>query len=121
MTIQELEKKINEIAANKQIHEQEVINNILAHLEVTYSPKIYSNEDNELIEEIKNKIGTVLYSCDRQKMGVNQMTKYNEVFGLDQVEMKLLDNAWTELEAQGYIYSLMYEIGLTEEGIRKFR
>lgn len=121
MTMQEIEKKIKEIASNRSIPEQEIINNVLAHLEVTYNPKDYSDEDKEIIEEIKDKIGSVLYSCDRQRMVVNQKTKFNEVFDLDQIEMKLFDATLADLESAGYVYSLKHEIGLTEEGIRKYR
>ena len=121
MNIQELKKKIKEIAAEKQIHEQEIINGIIANLETVYAPKKHTEQDKQIIKGITEKIITTFLSANKQKIGVNKMTKYDELFGLDRVEIELVNDAWTKLESQRDVYSLMYEIGLTDEGIRKYR
>lgn len=121
MNINELEKKIKQIASAKNIREQEIINGILSNLEQVYSPKDHSEKDRQIIDGIKRKIVTTLFNCDNQKKNVNQATKYDELFDLDRVEMGLVNDAWNELEADRDVFSLAYEIGLTDEGIRKYR
>lgn len=121
MNINELEKKIKQIASEKNIKEQEIINGILANLEEVYSLKDHSENDRQIIDGIKQKIVTTLLNCENQKKIVNQATKYNELFDLDRVEMDLLNDAWNELEADRDVFSLAFEIGLTDEGIRKYR
>ncbi|MBB3186102.1 hypothetical protein [Microbacter margulisiae] len=121
MDINELEKKIKQIATEKNIREQEVINGILANLELVYSPKDHSEQDREIIDGIKQKILSTLLNCDNQKKIINQATKYDELFDLDRVEMSLMQDAWNELEADRDVFSLAFEIGLTDEGIRKYR
>ncbi|SHN21088.1 hypothetical protein [Flavobacterium xinjiangense] len=121
MTIQDLQKKIDEIATYENIDQQEIINGIMANLEIKYKKANYSEEDKKLIEELKTKILTKLYSLPEHKKLINHMTKFDELFGLDKLEFKLLNNAFNELEAEGDVYSLEYEIGLKEQGIRKTR
>lgn len=121
MNINELEKKIKQIASEKNIKEQEVINGILANLEEVYSPKDHSENDRQIIDGIKQKIVNTLLNFDNQKKIVNQATKYGELFDLDRVEMNLVNDAWNELEADRDVFSLAFEIGLTDEGIRKYR
>lgn len=121
MSIQELQKKITEISTEKGIHEQEIINSLLATLEVKYANKSYDTEDAQIIIEIKKKIMNELYSLPKHRVTVNRGTKYEELFDLDNIELNLLHDAYTQLESDGDVYSLKYEIGLTEQGIRKQR
>ena len=55
MTLQDLQKKIEEIASAENINQQEIMNGIIASLEVKYQSKDYSSEDKQIIEEIKEK------------------------------------------------------------------
>ncbi len=121
MDIKQLEDRIKQIASEKNIKEQEIINGILANLELTYSPKEHSESDRQLIDGIKQKIISTLLICDNQKKIVNQATKFEELFDLDRIEKGLLNDAWNELEANRDVFSLAFEIGLTDEGIRKHR
>lgn len=121
MTIQELQKRITEISSEKGIHEQEIINGLLAHLDTMYANKSHTLEDARIILEVKAKIMTTLFTLPNHKTVVNRATKYVQLFNLDNVEFNLLNDAFTELEAEGDVYSLKYEIGLTEQGVRKQR
>lgn len=121
MTIQELQKRISEISIEKGIHEQEIINGLLAHLDTKYAKKTHTLEDAKIVREVKVKIMETLFSKPNHKQIVNRATKYEQLFDLDSVEFSLLNDAFTELESEGDVYSLMYEIGLTEQGVRKQR
>lgn len=121
MTIQELQKRITEISTEKGIHEQEIINGLLAHLDTKYAKKSHTLEDAKIVREVKAKIMTTLFALPKHKTVVNQATKYEQLFDLDNIELNLLNDAFTELEAEGDVYSLKYEIGLTEQGVRKQR
>jgi hypothetical protein len=121
MTIQELQKRISEISTEKRIHEQEIINGLLAHLDTKYAKKSHTFEDAKIVLEVKAKIMATLFALPNHKTVVNRATKYEHLFDLDRVELNLLNDAFTELESDEYVYSLKYEIGLTEQGIRKQR
>ena len=121
MTIQELQKRITDISTEKGIREQEIINGLLAHLDTKYAKKSYSLEDTKIVDEIKVKIMSKLFALPDHKTVVNRGTKYEQLFDLDSVERNLLDDAFTELESDGDVYSLKHEIGLKEQGIRKQR
>lgn len=121
MNLQELQNKITEISKGRGIHEQEIINNLLATLNVNYSEISYDSEDVEIIKEVKEKIMTTLFAKSNHKTTINRATKFDLLFGLDKIENGLLNRAFEELEADADVYSLQYEIGLTEQGIRKQR
>lgn len=121
MTIQELQKRITEISTEKGILEQEIINGLLAHLDTKYANKSHALEDAKIIIKVKIIIMTTLFALPNHKTVVNKATKYQQLFGLDNIEFKLLDDAFKELEAEKDVYSLKYEIGLTDQGIRKQR
>lgn len=121
MTIQELQKRIAEISSEKGIQEQEIINGLLAHLDTKYASKSYSLEDATIIGEVKVKIMKKLFALPNHKIVVNRATKYEQLFSLDKVEFTLLEDAFTELAADGDVFVLQYEIGLTEQGVRKQR
>lgn len=121
MDLQKIKEKVDEIASVKKIHAQEIYNRILSYLETTYNYTIPSGDEKKIIEEIKNRLLTGLYSMDRHRMTVNHATKYNQVFDLDEIEMKLLDKALQELQTEGQVSSLMYEISLTDKGVMTAR
>jgi hypothetical protein len=121
MTIQELHKRITEISTEKGIHEQEIINGLLAHLDMKYAKKYHTLEDAKIVHELKLKIMGKLFALPNHKIIVNRATKYEQLFDLNSVELNLLNDAFTELESDGDVYSLKYEIGLTEQGVRKQR
>lgn len=120
-TIGELQKKIVDVSAATGTHEQAIINGLIAHLEERYAPKNFSLEDSKIIRGIKKKIGDALYKMDGQKTVVNHATNYRDLFSLDEVEYKLVDAAWNQLEASGDVSSLKHEISMTEQGIRRYR
>jgi len=121
MTIQELQKRITKISTEKGIHEQEIINGLLAHLDTKYAKKSHTLEDAKIVSEVKVKIIVKLFALPNHKTVVNSATRYEQLFDLDSVELNLLNDAFTELESVGDVYSLKYEIGLTEQGVRKQR
>lgn len=120
MDINKLVDKINEISASKGITEQEIVDGILGHLKKRYEND-YSDDDKAIIEVVKKKIVETLYNSERQAVSVNHTTKYDELFDLDRVEHNLADQAFSELESDGQVFSRKYQIGLTDDGIRNYR
>jgi hypothetical protein len=121
MNIEKIKERVDEIAKSENIHDQEVYNRILAYLETTYNYTIPAEDELEIISDIKTKILKTLYSKAGHKQGINRQTKYNELFDLDGIEIKYLDQAFQDLETNGQVASLMYEISLTEKGIMTIR
>jgi hypothetical protein len=121
MDLQKIKEKVESISKNKNIHEQEIYSAIDSFLESNYNYEVPSDEVIPIIEEIKKKILVKLYRSDRHRIGVNRATKYDQLFNLDGIEMKYLDRAFTELESDGQVSSVMYEISLTEKGIMTVR
>lgn len=121
MTFEDLKKKIIEVSNSQNISEQQIISGTIASLDLKYQPKIYSFEDRKIKEDLKIKILSRLYEEPFHKKSINHATKYDVLFGADQIEMKLLNDTYTELEAENLVFSEEFEIGLTEEGIRKIR
>ena len=121
MNIEKIKERVDEIAKSENIHEQEVYNRILAYLETTNNYTIPAEDELEIISDIKTKILKTLYSKAGHKQGINRQTKYNELFDLDGIEIKYLEQAFQDLETNGQVASLMYEISLTEKGIMTIR
>ncbi|WP_024770977.1 hypothetical protein [Aquimarina macrocephali] len=116
-----LDRKIREISEHKNIQQEKIKQGILEHLEVKYNLKDHHEEDQHIIKGIQKKIISALLQEPDQKKQLNQTIKYNDVFDLDRIEMSLLNDAWNELEARDEVYAEAYEIGLTDNGIRKHR
>lgn len=121
MDLQTVKNKVEEIAKNNSVNEQEIYSKIMAFLDTIYTYKIPTDLENKILEDVKLKIFKVLYSKERHRQIVNQATKYNTLFGLDEIEMKYLGRAFQELETDDQVSSLMYEISLTEKGIMTAR
>ena len=117
MNIETVRQRVTEIATQKGVYEQEIYNRLIAYLETSYNYSVPTEQEHSIVEGVKNKILTVLYSKDRQRMTVNRAIKYNQVFSLDEVEMKFLEKVFTQLESDGLISCLAYEISLTEKGV----
>ena len=121
MNINELERKIKEISQKEKIHEQEIINQTIAYLEQKYEPKDYSDSDKKIIKNIEGKMTSTHYSKKDPKQITTQAPAFYELFSLDTLEMKLMEAAWSKLLTDGDVFQLAFEIGLTEQGVRKYR
>ncbi len=117
MDILTLETKVKELATAKGIYEQEIYNRLLAFLETSYNYVVPTVQENSMIIEVKHKILTTLYSKDQQKQSVNSQIKYDQLFDLDRVEMQYLEKAFLDLESDGQVACLKYQISLTDKGI----
>lgn len=116
MTLQNIKAKVEQIANEKGITEQEIYNRVLSILENSYNYVLSSDDEANIVSEIKNKMLKKLYRAPKQRISVNQATKYDELFGLDKVEHPLANKAWDELSQDGLVSQVMYEISLTEPG-----
>ena len=121
MSIQDLDNKIKAISAKCKIDEQEVFSRIDAYLDINFSDIDYSEEDKIIIKGIKEKIMSTLYNSVGQKIRTTRATKLDVLFDLDIVEMKLLDDSFKQLYADGFVNSEYDEIILTDIGVREYR
>ena len=70
---------------------------------------------------MKEKILKKVYRQDRQKLLISPRPEYNKIFGLDSIELKYFDRAIAELESDGIVSTLAFEISLTDKGVMKAR
>jgi hypothetical protein len=124
MSYVNLHNKIQEISVLKKISEEKLIEDILLHIEAEYQNK-HSEEDKEILIDLKNKIGYRLYSL---KSSVNlsftpdSRASYEKIFNLDKIELRLFNSAIIELADEGLIEIInKCIIDLTDNGMRKFR
>ena len=117
MTIQQVQIKIDEIVKAKNIKEKEIYNTLLEFLETTYSNGDTTNGEEIILNNIKIKILTRLYSKEGHRHNISQRTKYNQLFDLNRIEMNLFEKAFNDLVEDGQIAKFMYCISLTEKGI----
>jgi|SRR5690554_804944 len=119
--MKQIEEKIGDIAKNKNLAIDDIKKEIIVHLELKYNLEDHNDQNKKIIKEIQEKIISTLLKEPNQKKLVNQTIKYDQIFHLDRIEMDLLNDAWNELESNDEVYSEKFEIGLTDNGIRKHR
>ena len=121
MDLAKIKEKVESIANDKNIYEQEIYSAIDSFLEANYNYEVPLDSENEIINSVKRKVLSTLYGKERHRQGVNHQTKSDQLFGLDGIELKYLERSFTELEADGQVSSVKYEISLTDKGIMTVR
>lgn len=118
MDFKGLEQLISEVASQKGIEKNSIIDDIADILKMKYGMTIMEKE-REMIDEVKMKIITKLYNSDFQK--IDSKTDLPKKFKLDILETEYTDTALDELMHEGLIRKSRTDIALTREGVMKFK
>lgn len=118
MKFQDLKQLIAETAAQKNIDEAMIIEDLADILKIKYGISILEKE-RDLIDEVKNKIITKLYNSEDQIVSSN--VDLPKLYKLDLLENDYINFAMDELQQEGLVNVTKKGISLTKEGIMKFK
>ena len=119
MTIEELNKTIENISKNQKIEKGLIIDDIVDILKIKYG-EILLEKEKELVSELKNKIVTRLYGFDNHAIPANHSNK-KDIYKADRLDMNFLEKAENELMAEGLLENDGQNLKLTNSGILKYR
>ena len=118
MDIRQLTQLIKETAAQKEVQEEVIIDDLIGILKMKYGISIMEKE-REFIDEVKMKIITRLYNVENQK--VSNSIDLSKEFKLDLLEADYLDAAREELQSEGLVKISKGELCITRQGVMKFK
>jgi len=119
MTIEDLNKTIENISKNQKIEKGVIIDDIIDILKIKYG-EILLEKEKELVFELKNKIITRLYSFDDHSIPANHASK-KEIYKADRLDMNFLEKAENELVAEGLLENDGQNLRLTNSGVLKYK
>lgn len=115
MTIEELKELIEQLSETSGKNQAEITQDIADFAKLKYSNNI-SESERKIIETVKEKLLNGLYSM-RDNSYVSSRPDYGEKFGLDRLELNVLNKAGEELEKAGLLEGNENYIKLTDNGV----
>lgn len=115
MTIQELEKLLEELAPKNNLDKSEMISNIADYAKLKFENN-FSDIERNLIDSLKIKLLKGFYKMSDHSY-VSSRPNYKEKFDLDNLELKVLEQAGFELEKEGLVEGNENYTKLTDEGV----
>jgi hypothetical protein len=115
MTIQELERLVEQLSQTSGKKQAEIFQDLADFAQIKYGNNISDNE-RMIIDTVKEKLLNGLY-----KMADNSYVKsrpdYGSEFGLDRLELNVLEKAGNELERADLLEGGTNYIKLTDKGV----
>lgn len=115
MTIQDLEKLVEQLSKTSGKNQTEIIHDISGFAQLKYGNNISENE-RKIIETVKEKLLIGLYKMPNNSY-VTSRPDYGIKFGLDRLELNLLEQAAEELVKAELIEGGAHYTQLTDKGV----
>jgi len=115
MTLDEFNQLINELSANCNISESDILDSVADSARLKFG-KVTSADERNLIDQIKERLILGYYQMPNHSY-VTSRPDYKAKFGFDDFDMKFISNAAEELENEKLIAGNDNYIALTEKGI----
>lgn len=96
MTIQELEQLVGQLSETSSKNQTEIIQDLADFAQIKYGNNISDNE-RKIIDAVKGKLLNGLYEMANNSY-VASRPDYGSKFGLDRLELNVLEKAGNELE-----------------------
>lgn len=115
MTIQDLEKLVEQLTQTSGKNQTEIIEDLADFAQVKYGNNISDNE-RKIVDTVKEKLLLGLYKMPNNSY-VTARPDYGTKFGLDRLELNLLEQAGQELEKSGLVEGGAHYTQLTDNGV----
>jgi len=115
MTIQELEQLVGQLSETSSKNQTEIIQDLADFAQIKYGNNISDNE-RKIIDAVKGKLLNGLYEMANNSY-VASRPDYGSKFGLDRLELNVLEKAGNELEKANLLEGGEHYIKLTDKGI----
>lgn len=115
MTIEELTTLVEQLSSTSGIDQAEILKDLADFAQLKYGNNIADNE-RKIIGTVKEKLLQGLYKMPDNSY-VTSRPDYGEIFGLDRLELDVLNQAGDELEKAGLLEGGKNYIKLTDEGV----
>ena len=115
MKIEELKEPIEQLSETSGKNQVEITQELADFAKLKYGNNI-SESERKIIETVKEKLLNGLYSM-RDNSYVSSRPNYGEKFGLDKLELNVLEKAGEELEKAGLLEGNDNYVKLTDNGI----
>ena len=115
MKIEELKELIEQLSETSGKNQVEITQELADFAKLKYGNNI-SESERKIIETVKEKLLNGLYSM-RDNSYVSSRPNYGEKFGLDKLELNVLEKAGEELEKAGLLEGNDNYVKLTDNGI----
>ena len=115
MTIEELTTLVEQLSETSGIEQAEILKDLADFAQLKYGNN-FSDNERKIIETVKEKLLLGLYKMPDNSY-VTRRPNYGEKFGLDKLELKVLNQAGEELEKAGLLEGNENYTKLSDEGV----
>jgi len=115
MKIEELKNLVEQLSETSGNNQDEILQDLADYAQLKYGNNISDNE-RKIIETVKEKLIKGLYKM-RDNSYVTRRPDYGEKFGLDKLELNVLEQAGEELEKEDLLEGNENYVKLTDKGV----